>query len=68
MKKIRPDDITYLWMGKPNIIHCHPDKLDVVKELMGGDVTVEYIESDDGEHYFCSVRRSITTPPLGGNE
>ena len=58
MDKIELDDVFEVASSsEPTWIHCHPDKLGEAIKLMGGNVIVEYIESDDGEHYFCSVRK-----------
>lgn len=63
MDKIEPEDIISLFCSRDvdgpvsGWFHCHPDVLEEVKALMGGDVIVEYIASDDGEKYFCSIRR-----------
>ena len=60
MDKIEPDDIFEAISSEPTWIHCHPGKLDECMKIFGwseDDVIIEYIESDDGEHYYCSVRR-----------
>ena len=59
MDKIETDDV-FEMMSDWSWVHCHPDKVDEIMVLLGwsdDDVIIEYIESDDGEHYFCSVRR-----------
>ena len=58
---IDPFDITQgITFDEPRWFHCHPDKVDEVMKIAGwsaDEVIIEYIEADDGEHYYCSIRR-----------
>ena len=60
MDKIEADDIFEAAFSEPRWVHVHPDKVDAAMAIFGwseDDVIIEYIESDDGEHYYVSIRR-----------
>ena len=63
---IEPDDIAEAVSTEWEWLHCHPDKIDAVLEIMGcsrDDVIIwqEFPAVYSGEKFYCSIRKKRVT-------